>query len=162
MSIINGVGVVVEEHGTILLGKRISGPFKDQWCLPGGKIELGEGIEECARRELREETGLEAHGSLQLFSVSCEIIPAHNFHSVTFGTSVTSTVGELRNPEPDKFGEWTWFEVTKLPSKLFRPTISVLQAYFDLNDIKIAELSLDSSHPGEFVRLLKDTRTVRP
>lgn len=157
MPIINGVGVVIEDHGRVLLGKRISGPFRDQWCLPGGKLEPGEAVEECARRELREETGLEALGPVTLFSVSSEIEPDHDFHSITFGTTVTSTVGELRNPEPDKFAEWDWFPIEQLPSKLFRPTVSVLQAYFDWSELKLPALPGESRRPGEFVSLLRGT-----
>lgn len=52
-----GVGViVVDARGRVLLEKR-----RDcgRWGLPGGRIEPGEDVETAARREVREETGLE-------------------------------------------------------------------------------------------------------
>lgn len=154
MPIIQGVGVVVEDHGRVLLGRRASGPFRDQWCLPGGKIEPGEAIEECVRRELLEETGLKARGPLTMISVSSEIDQEHDFHSFTFGAMVTAE-GKLFNPEPHKFAEWRWVPLNDLPEKLFRPTISVLQAYFDWKELNLPRLPLDDKRPGEFVRLFR-------
>jgi ADP-ribose pyrophosphatase YjhB (NUDIX family) len=48
--------VVVDPDGRILLHRRVD---NDKWALPGGVMELGESIGDCARREVREETGLE-------------------------------------------------------------------------------------------------------
>ncbi|MBK1665298.1 hypothetical protein CKO38_10925 [Rhodospirillum rubrum] len=44
----------------LLLLRRRKAPFADHWVPPGGKIEAGESPRQCALRELREETGLEA------------------------------------------------------------------------------------------------------
>jgi ADP-ribose pyrophosphatase YjhB (NUDIX family) len=50
--------VVANGKNQVLLVKRDVTPKKGQWCLPGGFIELGEGPEQGALRELSEETGL--------------------------------------------------------------------------------------------------------
>ncbi|MBI1928180.1 NUDIX hydrolase [Candidatus Poribacteria bacterium] len=42
----------------VLLIQRKNPPFKDHWAFPGGFIEMGESLDDSARRELHEETGL--------------------------------------------------------------------------------------------------------
>ncbi len=53
------VGVVVRKDDAILLIRRGKEPSLGLWTFPGGAIELGETLHEAARREAREETGLE-------------------------------------------------------------------------------------------------------
>jgi 8-oxo-dGTP diphosphatase len=52
-----GVGVIIVRDGKILLGLRRS-HGAGTWALPGGHLEWGETVESCARREVKEETGL--------------------------------------------------------------------------------------------------------
>ncbi len=58
--------VYAERNGQILLLKRATGALTDQFFLPGGGVEPGELPEEAAARELREESGLEIDGELEL------------------------------------------------------------------------------------------------
>ncbi len=60
-----GIGVVLLKPGAVLLVRRAKAPNAGSWSLPGGAQELGETAEAAARRELREEAGLEA-GPMQL------------------------------------------------------------------------------------------------
>ena len=54
-----GVGVVVWHGDQVLLIKRGKAPRAGQWSLPGGAQLLGETLAETAKREVREETGID-------------------------------------------------------------------------------------------------------
>lgn len=52
--------VVFDAKGCVLLVRRKFPPFKGQYALPGGFVEIGETVEGACRRELMEETGVKA------------------------------------------------------------------------------------------------------
>jgi 8-oxo-dGTP diphosphatase len=54
-----GVAVVLVEEGRVLLARRRSSLYNGMWCIPCGYVEADEDVWEAARREFREETGLE-------------------------------------------------------------------------------------------------------
>lgn len=60
--------VVLDGQGRLLLIRRRNPPFKGQYALPGGFVEYGETVEDAARRELLEETGVKPQ-SLQLIGI---------------------------------------------------------------------------------------------
>jgi 8-oxo-dGTP diphosphatase len=56
-----GVAGIVLDGERVLLVRRAAAPQQGLWSLPGGALEVGETIVDGLRREIREETGLEAH-----------------------------------------------------------------------------------------------------
>jgi 8-oxo-dGTP diphosphatase len=61
------VGAVVAREGALLLVRHQKPGRDPYWVLPGGRLEPGETIPECARREISEETGLSARFSGVLY-----------------------------------------------------------------------------------------------
>jgi ADP-ribose pyrophosphatase YjhB (NUDIX family) len=61
------VGAVVERRGVLLLVRHQKPDRDPYWVLPGGRLEPGETIPECAEREVAEETGLSARFSGVLY-----------------------------------------------------------------------------------------------
>lgn len=55
------VGTVCFRGDDVLLIRRGTPPLAGDWSLPGGRIEFGERTEAAALRELKQETGVEAH-----------------------------------------------------------------------------------------------------
>ena len=54
-----GVSAVILEDGKIVLVKRGVEPALRKWSIPGGAVELGENVREAAKREAKEECGLD-------------------------------------------------------------------------------------------------------
>jgi len=68
---IPAAAVTIVQDGKILLVKRAVEPRKGLWSLPAGFIEIDETVEECAVREVKEETNLDVQltGLLAVYSV---------------------------------------------------------------------------------------------
>jgi len=74
------VDAIIRMRGGVVLVKRSNPPFG--WALPGGFVDRGESLEEAARREVREETGL-AVKDLKQFHTYSRPDRDPRFHTVT-------------------------------------------------------------------------------
>ena len=129
-----GCGVMLLKDNKVLLGKRHKDPDKADselhgegtWTMPGGKLHYGETFEECARREVREETGMK----LKKVKVMCVNNDKNEHaHFVTVGLFSDDFKGEPKVMEPDEITEWKWFALDKLPEKMFFPSAKILENY---------------------------------
>lgn len=120
-----GVGVAVIKKGMVLLGRRKGAHGAGDWSFPGGHLEFGESIEECASRELVEETGLKALSLCPGPWVNDVI--EEDKHYITLFVFVNEFEGELQLLEPHKCEGWQWFELNALPSPLFPPIVSLIK-----------------------------------
>ncbi len=115
-----GVGVFVIRAGLILLGERRGAHGAGTWALPGGHLEYGESVEQCAIREVREETGLTIT-EVSPGPFTSDIFAAENKHYVTLFVLARSPSGEPRLLEPEKCASWIWRAWSDLPTPLFAP-----------------------------------------
>jgi len=122
-----GIGVLIFNQESILLGERLVKHGRSSWGPPGGHLEFGETIEECAIREVREETGLEIVCP-KMIGVTNDIFADENKHYVSlFLKAQYDTRQTIINLEPDKVFSWDWFGLDRLPDNLFLPLRSFLQ-----------------------------------
>ncbi|PKA49282.1 Nudix hydrolase 1 [Apostasia shenzhenica] len=130
------VAVFVVKGSSVLLGRRLSIIGCGTFALPGGRLEFaGETLEDCARREVKEETGLEV-GLVELQTVVNTVArngpdPSH-FVTFIMRAVPTNSGQEPVNLEPDKCEGWSWYEWAWLPRPLFGPLDDLLRGGFNL------------------------------
>ncbi|MGL1893914.1 MAG: NUDIX domain-containing protein [Spirochaetaceae bacterium] len=112
-----GTGVVVfNKQGQILMGKRTYKPIG--YSLPGGHLEFGETLKDCAKREVFEEAGVEIE-NIEIITIGENLFLDKNFHSISI--FIFSTIKDdqiLQNPEPDKCDGWNWISIDNIPKNL--------------------------------------------
>lgn len=132
-----GVGIMLlNSKSEVLLGRRHDDPEKaksllhgeGKWTLPGGKLDFGERLDECALRETLEETGIRA-GKLKPISIADDIV--HDAHFVSIGFLCREFEGEPEAREPEEITEWRWFPVGELPSPIFPPSRKIIDNYLN-------------------------------
>jgi ADP-ribose pyrophosphatase YjhB (NUDIX family) len=117
--------VVLDEHGRIALVHR-----KDNglWALPGGGMELGESIEDCAVREVKEETGLDVEitGLVGIYTNPHHVM-AYSDGEVRQQFSICYTTrligGELAYDSEST--DIAWVEPDKIPELSMHPSMKL-------------------------------------
>jgi len=118
---------MILKEGKILLGKRKGAHGDGEYSFPGGHLEYMESFEECARRETREECGIEIENvRFQLLSNVMKYAPKHYVH---IGLIADWKSGEPIVLEPEKCEEWGWYDFDKLPQPMFEMSKQAIDAY---------------------------------
>lgn len=108
--------VLVFRKGKILLLKRAHEPGKGGWALIGGYISWDETLEEAARREMKEETGLRA-GKLYLIGTRTDNSSGEGRQNIDIYFYTSEISGKIKKQE-DEVVEIAWFPLDALPQPL--------------------------------------------
>ena len=120
-----GVGVVFLRNERVFLAKRHGSHGEDTWASAGGHLELGESLEDCARREALEELGVTV-GDLRFLCVSNIIAYGKHYLDIEFLGDIGDQEPVLA--EPDAFTEFGWFPLDNLPQPLFQAVCYALDS----------------------------------
>jgi len=122
--------IIINDKNEILLGKRTD---NHKWGYAGGSIELGETVEDCARRELTEETGLIAE-ELEFFLINSGeethyIYPnGDEVYNVEIVYLCRHYHGTLR-PQEEELSELHFFPFDEIPVEISDPIVPVIRAF---------------------------------
>jgi 8-oxo-dGTP diphosphatase len=119
-----GVGVIVVRDGRVLLGERRGSHGAGTWALPGGNLDFGESVAQCAARELQEETGLTLTGIRQA-PFTENVFPDAGRHYVTLFVEALGVTGTPALLEPEKCRGWAWYAWDDFPAPIFAPLASL-------------------------------------
>ncbi len=113
---------ILIEDGKILLIERKFDPFKGSWAIPGGFLEENESLQECAIREMHEETGL---STVPYCLVGIYSDPKRDPRGVVAAAYLVRKVGGTLKASSDAKST-KWFDLNSLP-KMAADHLSIIE-----------------------------------
>ncbi len=126
---LGAVTLVLNKENKLLMMKRTD---SNTWGIPGGAVELGEVIEEAAKRETREETNLEIV-DMSLFGVFSgpELYYVYPNGDEVYNVSIVYLSHDWRGEIKlnDEHSEWGWFAASEIPEDISPPIRTILDQF---------------------------------
>lgn len=129
-----GVGIVVIDDNRILLVKREKDPGKGRWSIPGGVLELGERVRDGAKREVKEETGIDVEIDRLIDveeNIKCDKDNKIRFHYVLIDF-LGHPIGGILRPDSD-VSNAGWFRLSEIGRISITYTLKRLLKKINLN-----------------------------
>jgi 8-oxo-dGTP diphosphatase len=123
-----GIGILIfNDKGQVLIHKRKSSHGEGEYAGLGGHLEYGESFEDCAKREVMEEAGIEIE-DIRFLCLAHVIYPPKHFIDIGLTAKIKS--GQIpKIMEPDKSSEQGWFDIDDIPTPLFANMPNYIQAF---------------------------------
>ncbi|CCI42889.1 unnamed protein product [Albugo candida] len=128
-----GVAILLtspQHSGCVLIGRRLGSHGEGKLALPGGHLEMYESWEECAIREVKEETDVTLERAEFLFVTNDSMEPeGRHYVTIFMHASINCDSQAIRNMEPHKCESWYWESWSKLEDSenLFTPLYHLIR-----------------------------------
>ena len=119
-----GVGVIIAKGDAVLLVRRKTVHGAGSWSAPGG-LDFGESLEQCAAREVMEETGIEIT-EIHFRAVTNDFFVPEDKHYITLWMEAEYLKGQPIVAAPYEISDFGWFSLNELPTPLFLPLQNLL------------------------------------
>lgn len=134
---------------TVLLIERLKDPFAGCWALPGGFVEIQEGLDAAAARELEEETGVKELFLEQLYTYGApERDPRERVISVAYLSLMCMDRQEVKASSDARDAKW--FRMNALPDLAFDHQIILDYAFKRLTAKVVYEPIIFELLPSKF------------
>ncbi len=111
-----GVAVIYNQQGRVLIARRpTTGVFGGFWEFPGGKVEDGETVQDCIKREILEELGIDIEVEESIITID-HLYPQFEVELMVYRCRYLH--GE---PQPLGCDEFRWVKVDELTQFTFPP-----------------------------------------
>lgn len=127
-----GIGVIiVNRDGNVLFIKR-KGNHAPYFSIPGGRLEAGETFEECAIREIKEETGMDIRDP-KIIAVTNNLKTFKNegVHYISIILLSKDFSGTPKIMEPEKHEKWIWASPKNIPMPHFDASERGIECYLE-------------------------------
>ena len=112
------VAILSLDRKEVVLIRRKNEPYKGCWALPGGFMDMNETIEQCAVRELKEETNIDAD-DLHLVGVFSKVDRDPRGRTVTVAYYGFADKNSVQIKALDDAAEIAWYKINDLPPLAF-------------------------------------------
>lgn len=111
------IGHATDNSRHVLLIRRGYEPYKGCWALPGGFMDMDETLEQCALRELKEETGLTPLGTITELKSFSTVDRDPRGRTITVAFLIDMPLTKAKGS--DDAAEARWFPLEELPPLAF-------------------------------------------
>ncbi|CAB1059609.1 hypothetical protein D1BOALGB6SA_4371 [Olavius sp. associated proteobacterium Delta 1] len=130
------VGAIVFKDSRVLLVRRGKPPAEDLWAIPGGRIEIGETLQEAAEREILEETGIAIRALVPVYTF--DVIDRDTRGHIRYHYVIVDLTADYIRGEPragDDASAARWVSAKELATlKVSSKTRQLLKTHFDFGD----------------------------
>ena len=115
-----GVGLIINQNGKIILGRRHNKPMPGSWQLPGGWIHFGETPEQAVQRQLNEFQELVVEKS-RFITYTNNVFDKYTHSLSLYFMLNCANGGQQQLNTRDQNTDWLWADWNNLPHPLFLP-----------------------------------------